>query len=63
MNNVKLRSAGVCLHATKNFKLTKKQKQRNNNIFFIQLTDRIISGYRIAKKLTVNRYPDNPTLV
>jgi len=33
MNNVKLRSVGVCLHATKNFKFTKKHKPRKNNIF------------------------------
>ena len=52
---IKLRSAGVCLHSNKHLKLTKKQKPRNNYIFFIRLTDRIISGYRIAEKLTVNR--------
>ena len=33
MNNVELRSEGVCLHATKNLKLPKKPKPRNNNIF------------------------------
>jgi len=30
---------------------------------FFRLTDRFISGYRIAKMLTVYRYPDNPTVL
>jgi len=43
--------------------LLKKRKTHESRYFFIRLTDRIVSGCRIAKKLSVNQYVDNPTLI
>jgi len=38
------------------------KKSLSNNTFFIGITDRILSEYGIVKNLSLNRYPDNPTL-
>jgi len=43
--------------------LIKKRKTNWQRYFFVRLTYRMISGYRIAQILSTNRYADNPTLL